>query len=150
MIAATAEYETLEARLIELLDEALEDIDVMAYPESDTLPHVKRSGMLIVGDAGDTVGDPIGRYLGGGLPQAGTYSFSLDLYVKNLRGPHGVRSVIRQIRDAISGQRAAAPPSPLSMTRYVYRGARPVSKNEASKVWNYEITIDANYKLYSP
>ena len=144
---ATAEYQELEDVLVGWLDAALDDIDVIAYPESNTLPTVKQSGLLIVGDAGDSVGDPSGRYMGGSLPTEGSYRFTLDLYVKNLRGPHGVCEVIRKIREATNGKQAAPSSSPLSLTRFVYRSSRPVAKSETSKVWNYQIELDANYKL---
>ena len=146
-VVATAEYFDLESALISILDRALEDIDVIAYPESDTFPGVKRSGLLIVGDAGDTLDDPAGRYTSATLAHSGVYNFNLDLYVKELRGPYGIRSVIRQIRDAVDGQRVASPAFPGFPTRFVYRGSRPVGKNEASKIWNYQITVDANYRV---
>jgi hypothetical protein len=85
--------------------------------------------------------------MSGSLAQSGSYSFNLDLYVKELRGPHGIRAVIKKIRDAVSGVAAASPPSPLALTRFVYRGARPVAKSEAAKIWNYQVTVDANFRM---
>lgn len=143
-VTATAEYSDIEAALITLLDEALTDVDVIAYPESDAFPGVKRTGLLIVGDAGDNLDDPPGRSMGHTFAQSGSYGFTLDLYVKELRGPHGIREIIRQIRNAVSGQAIAG-----RGVTFAYRGARPVKKDDSSKVWNYEITVDANYKLFS-
>ena len=148
-VTASAEYSDLEDALVRLLQDALADIDVIAYPESDTMPGVKQSGVLIVGDGGDTVDDPPGRFMGGGaFAQSGTYSFNLDLYVKNLRGPNGIRAIVQQIRNAVNGMSVASPPDPLSQTRFIYRGSRPVKQVEKSNIWNYQIDIDANYRIF--
>lgn len=149
MPTPTAEYDELETILIALLDAAIENVEVVAYPQANDFPGVIQAGLLIVGDAGDSLNDPDGRFMGGALAQSGTYSFNLDLYVKELRGPHGIRAVIKKIRDAVSGVAAGVAPSPLSMSRFVYRGSRPVQRSDAAKVWNYQVTVDANYKLFS-
>lgn len=143
-VTATAEYSEVEAELIAVLDEALTDVDVIAYPESDTFPGVRRAGLLIVGDAGDNLDDPPGRFMSQSFAQSGAYSFNLDLYVKELRGPNGVREIIRKIRNAVSGKAIANHRATIA-----YRGSRPVKKNDSSKVWNYEISVDVNYKLFT-